>query len=183
MLIRCPAPAWLRIACGPRRLCSGARLRAHVSPTRQDLNARVLGARGPLMQHFSHLIELLRAVADFISGGYALGRHGPRARSRPTHITPPASPYSSTREGGPPASAGGRGWGAPWAYIYTRVLLIIYSPEKCEPPRSPYVGPMPGRRGSPRGPSGETLGAHNSYLSATQLVVIPMCTAPTLRPL
>jgi hypothetical protein len=92
MLIRCPAPAWLRIRCGPRRLCSGARLRAHVSPTRQDVIARVLGARGPLMAHLLHLIELLRTVADFILGGCDLRLHGPRARSTHTHHRTPASP-------------------------------------------------------------------------------------------
>ena len=36
-------------------------------------------------------------------------------------------------------------------------------PYNCEPPRSPYVEPTPGRRGSPRGPSGEPLGAHKFY--------------------
>ena len=100
-----PSPAWLRIGCGPRRLCSGARLRAHISPTRQDIIARVFGAQGPLMAHLLHLFKLLRAVADFISGGGALCLHGPRARSRLTHIAHPRRP---TREGGPPASAGVR---------------------------------------------------------------------------
>ena len=57
----------------------------------------------------------------------------------------------------------------------TYILLIIYSPEKCEPPRSPYVGPMPGRRGSPRGPSGETLGAHSFYLCGPHLVTSQVC--------
>ena len=93
MLIRCPAPAWLCFGCGPRRLCSGARLRAHISPTRQDIIARVLGAHRPLMAHFAHLIELLRAVADIILGGCALCLDGPSTRSRRTHVTPPASPY------------------------------------------------------------------------------------------
>ena len=46
----------------------------------------------------------------------------------------------------------------------------ISIPYNCEPPRSPYVAFMPGRRGSPRGPSGETLGAHTFYLGGSQLV-------------
>ena len=105
MLIRCPAPAWLRIRCGPRRLCSGARLRAHIPLTRQDVIARVLVARGPLMAHLSRLIELLHAVADFISGGGAPRLHDPRATSRRTHISHPRRP---TRKGGPPSSDGVR---------------------------------------------------------------------------
>ena len=105
MLIRCPAPAWLRIRCGPRRLCSGARLRAHIPLTRQDVIARVLVARGPLMAHLSRLIELLHAVADFISGGGAPRLHGPRATSRRTHISHPRRP---TRKGGPPSADGVR---------------------------------------------------------------------------
>jgi len=87
MLTRCLAPAWLGMACGPRRLCSGARLRAHIPLTRQDVIARVLVARGPLMAHLLHLIKLLRTVADFILGGCDLRLHGPRAsssRSQPT---------------------------------------------------------------------------------------------------
>ena len=52
---------------------------------------------------------------------------------------------------------------------------IIYICQSCEPLRSPYLAPMPGHWGSPRGPSGELLGAHTFYLSATLAEVYPVC--------
>ena len=52
-----------------------------------------------------------------------------------------------------PLATGGGGGGIGRTYT----ILIIYVRQQCEPPRCPYVVSMPGRQGSPRGPSGELL--------------------------
>ena len=54
-------------------------------------------------------------------------------------------------------------------------------PHNCEPPRSPCVALMLGRRGSPGGPSGETLGAHSFYFGEPQLGVSQVCARFWLR--
>ena len=54
--------------------------------------------------------------------------------------------------------------GTGWASAGARARKIWVIPRNWEPPRFPCVAPIPGRRGSPRGPSGEPLGAHNFHL-------------------
>ena len=58
------------------------------------------------------------------------------------------------------AACQGRRWrGLGRAGTIVRICVC----QNCEPPRSLCVARMPGRRGSPRGPSGETLGGHNFH--------------------
>ena len=71
------------------------------------------------------------------------------------------------RPDGDPAACRGRPCGG---IRRTYTNKIIYVCQNCEPLRSTYLAPMPGHWGSPRGPSGELLGAHTFHLSATQLM-------------